>query len=62
MESARRKLLTNPRETANCLSKIFHTWIVSTFLKGYKRDLSIEDMYQPLNCDRSASLGDRLEK
>lgn len=62
MESGRRKFSSNPRERANILSTLFFTWTIPMFVKGYKKDLEMHDMYQPLTCDRSDSLGDRLEK
>lgn len=62
MESSRRKMMANPRETANILSTIVFGWTVPLFLKGYKKDLDMGDMYQPLTSDRSESLGDRLER
>lgn len=62
MESIRRKLSPNPRETANILSRLFFTWTLPMFRKGYNKTLSMDDMYQPLNSDRSKSLGDRLER
>lgn len=62
MESARRKLLANPHETANIWSSLFFTWTVPMFQKGYRKELEMDDIYQPLHCDRSNKLGDRLEK
>lgn len=62
MESIRHKLLPNPRENANIFSKLFLTWTVPLFIKGYKRDLNMDDVYQPLNEDLSEDLGNRLEK
>lgn len=62
MESVRRKLLPNPRQTGNIFSKILLTWTIPIFVKGYKNDLNLDDVYQPLTEDRSDDLGDRLEK
>lgn len=31
------------------------------FKMGYRKVLQMEDMYRPLKCDHSDSLGDRLE-
>lgn len=61
MESTERNLPTNPCENANCLSKLFFAWTVPFFKKGYTKDLKIDDMYEPLTCDRSEVLGNRLE-
>lgn len=62
MESNRRKLPSNPRETTNIFSNILFTWTVPIFIKGYKKDLEMDDMYAPMTADRSDNLGDRLEK
>lgn len=61
MESAQQKLPPNPNESSNFLSKLFFVWTLPFFKKGYKQVLTLDDMYQPLTCDRSESLGDRLE-
>lgn len=62
MESNRRILSEHPCETAGICSRLFYTWTIPTFLKGYKRDLEIDDMHRPLNCDRAEHLCGRLEK
>lgn len=62
MESARRKLPPNPRETANILTRLLFTWTVPMFRRGFRKELEQSDMYAPLHCDRSEKLGDRLEK
>ena len=51
----------NPAETANWLSKMFWTWIIPFFRKGYKQDLGMDDMYDVLKHDASTYLGERLE-
>lgn len=61
MESTRRQLLPNPCENANFLSKLFFTWTLPMFRKGYTKDLEMDDIYQQLDSDRSSKLGDRLE-
>lgn len=62
MESFRRSLSPNPREMANIFSRLFSLWTVPLFLKGYRKDLGMDDIYQPLKADRSESLGERLER
>lgn len=62
MESTQLKLPPNPCEKANCLSKIFLTWTVAFFKKGYEKILKINDICQPLICDKSETLGNRLEE
>lgn len=34
---------------------------MSLFKKGYSKILAMDDMYSPLKCDYSGSLGDRLD-
>jgi hypothetical protein len=52
----------NPSEKANLLSRIFWTWIIPFFRKGYGKDLLMEDMYDVRSDDGSKYLGDRLEE
>lgn len=61
MESSQHNLPPNPRESTNCLSKIFLCWTYPIFKKGYEKILQIEDVYQSLKSDKSELLGDRLE-
>lgn len=62
MESTQRKLPPNPGENLNCISKIFMTWTVAFFKKGYEKILKLDDIFQPLISDKSQTLGDRLEQ
>lgn len=62
MESVRRKLLKNPRETASGLSMLLFIWTLNIFKKGFQRTLVLTDLYEPLIEDRSSNLGDRLER
>lgn len=62
METARQRLRESPHKAAGIFSKLFRTWTIPTFSNSYLRDHGIDDMYQPLECDRSEALGDRLEK
>ncbi|KAJ8933696.1 hypothetical protein NQ314_013862 [Rhamnusium bicolor] len=52
----------NPKKKANCLSKLFFTWMVSLFYKGTQKGLEIIDLYKTLDCDKSMNIGDRLER
>ncbi|KAJ8918370.1 hypothetical protein NQ315_008064 [Exocentrus adspersus] len=52
----------NPKSRANCLSKLFFTWMLPLFYKGTQRGLEVIDLYKTLNCDMSAHVGDKLEK
>lgn len=62
MESSRRVLPSNPRENSNIFSVMFFTWTLPLFKKGYSKILELGDIFQPLGCDKSALLGERLEK
>lgn len=62
MESTRKKLPKNPRENSNIFSVLLFTWTLPVFKKGYSKILELDDIFQPLICDKSESLGERLEK
>ncbi|KAJ6642102.1 ATP-binding cassette subfamily C member 4 [Pseudolycoriella hygida] len=62
MESVRRKLNTNPRVVASTLSVLLFLWTYDIFKKGYQRTIELTDLFETLPEDRSAKLGDRLEK
>lgn len=62
MESAKRKLLTNPRQTANLFSVLFFTWSLPIYKKSFIKELNTDDVCAPLNVDRSSALGDRLDR
>lgn len=61
MEGVKQKLQSNPRDTANIFSIIFFYWTIPLFKKGYAKILEIEDLFCPLQADKSKSLGERLE-
>lgn len=62
MESSRKELPPNPREKSNIFSTLLFTWTLPLFKKGYTKILELDDIFQPLKCDKSDLLGDRLEK
>lgn len=62
MQSSQRILPPNPREKVNIFSILTFAWTVPVFKKGYSKILELNDIFRPLNCDRSMTLGDRLEK
>lgn len=41
---------------------IFGRYTIGLFIKGYKKELDVEDIYNPLEEDRSKRLGGRLQK
>lgn len=61
MESSRMKLPPNPCENANFFSKTFFVWVMPFYKMRNRNGININDVYEPLKCDRSESLGDRLE-
>lgn len=62
MEVLKNPLNPNPREKANFLSALTFFWTIKIFKKGYKKVLELEDLFKPLEVDRSEALGDRLER
>lgn len=61
MDSPRPKLLPNPSEKMTLLPRIFFVWTISLFRKGYTKVLQLDDIYESLKCDKSETLGERLE-
>ncbi|XP_052861311.1 probable multidrug resistance-associated protein lethal(2)03659 [Anopheles cruzii] len=49
-----------PRQKANVLSYAVFGWTIPIFLKGYRKELTTEDLYQPLKDHKSDGLGNRL--
>lgn len=62
MESGHRKLVKNPRQSANLISIIFFGWSIPILKKTYHNILHPNDAFEPLDEDRSENLGNRLEK
>lgn len=62
MESGRRKLQENPRQTASLISIIFFSWSIPLFKRTYDKTLDAQDASAPLKCDQSSVLGDRIER
>ncbi|CAH1736130.1 unnamed protein product [Aphis gossypii] len=52
----------NPRAKANIFEIFTYSWIFKLFKVGRKRDLEFNDLYIPLNNDRSSLLGIELKK
>lgn len=52
----------NPRDTANIFSILFFYWTIPIFKKGYQKLLEIEDVFCPLEVDKSKALGERLQR
>ncbi|KAG8310921.1 hypothetical protein J6590_054244 [Homalodisca vitripennis] len=56
------KLPPNPQSLANMLSKLTVSWTKQIFMKGYKKELEISDLYSPLEEHKSSRLGDTLSR
>ncbi|XP_046623156.1 ATP-binding cassette subfamily C member 4-like isoform X3 [Neodiprion virginianus] len=52
----------NLEERSNIFSLLFFGWTFPIFREGARRNLKLEDLYDPLKSDASESLSDRLEK
>ncbi|KAJ3634109.1 hypothetical protein MTP99_011017 [Tenebrio molitor] len=52
----------HPQQRANLLSKLFFCWALPLFVKGFKKDLTEDDLYGPLKSHESRRLGDKLEE
>lgn len=61
MESTKRKLLANPRKSANIFSVLFFTWTIPIFKNSFNKELDTDDVYEPLSVDQSSELGNRLD-
>ncbi|KAJ8716036.1 hypothetical protein PYW08_013321 [Mythimna loreyi] len=62
MESKVKLTETNPQEKSNFLSNTFLTWSFGLFWKGYRKGLTLSDLWQARSSDASGRLGDRLEQ
>ncbi|KAJ3652255.1 hypothetical protein Zmor_018236 [Zophobas morio] len=56
------KIRSHPKEKANYLSHWFFCWELPFFYKGYKKQITEEDLYGPLKDHKSKLLGDKLEE
>ncbi|KAK9696612.1 ABC transporter transmembrane region [Popillia japonica] len=54
--------IKNPRENANIFSYCTFAWFMPTFIKGFKKTLNEEDLFETLHEQRSSYLGDLLEE
>ncbi|XP_047107045.1 ATP-binding cassette sub-family C member 4-like [Schistocerca piceifrons] len=62
MDAGKKRTRHNPRKTANPLSVLFFSYTLPLFREGYSRDLTVDDLFEPLDEDTSALLGDQLEQ
>ncbi|XP_050516933.1 probable multidrug resistance-associated protein lethal(2)03659 [Diabrotica virgifera virgifera] len=59
-QTAEQKL--NPRDRSSCFSNLLFCWLLPYFVKGYKRELTEDDMYRHRSEHDSSKLGERLEE
>ncbi|XP_017773823.1 PREDICTED: multidrug resistance-associated protein 4 isoform X1 [Nicrophorus vespilloides] len=60
--SESKKLNSNPKEKANIISTIFFCYTIPLFRKGWKKDLTENDLYKTLPQHSSELLGDNLQR
>lgn len=53
---------TNSKERASWFSVGMFLWLMPLFRKGTKKDLTTQDLCQPLTSDQSEGLSNKLEK
>ncbi|KAJ8983676.1 hypothetical protein NQ317_003464 [Molorchus minor] len=61
-ETTKSKIKTHPAERTNVITNTFFCWLLPYFVKGFKKELTEDDMYGPLKEHEARSLGDRLEE
>lgn len=62
METVRKKLKENPRDSANIFSVLIFSWVIPLFKQGFSKPLDTEDLFQSRNCDKSNILAERLQR
>ncbi|GJQ86453.1 hypothetical protein Trydic_g10360 [Trypoxylus dichotomus] len=62
MNSTNIHAVRNPRKDANCLSICIFAWFIPTFIKGFKKNLDENDLFETLPEHTSSTLGDKLEE
>lgn len=62
METVKKKLKPNPRDTANIFSVLVFSWVIPLLKEGYSKSLETEDLFQSRQCDKSNILAERLQR
>ncbi|KAL7050851.1 hypothetical protein ACKWTF_004247 [Chironomus riparius] len=64
MESLTKKelLAVHPREKGGVFSYLTFSWVLPLLVKGKKKVLGLEDLYQPLEQHKAINLGTKIEK
>ncbi|XP_023316090.1 multidrug resistance-associated protein 4 isoform X1 [Trichogramma pretiosum] len=60
MYQARKSRVENPRQSAGRLSVLTFAWLFKTFIRGFRRELKLSDLYYPLDEHSSHNVGERL--
>lgn len=62
METVKKKLKQNPRDTANIFAVLVFSWVIPLLKEGSSKALEIEDIFQTRRCDKSKILADKLQR
>lgn len=62
METEKKQLKDNPRDSANILSVLFFSWVIPLLKEGSSKSLEVEDLFQSRQCDKSKNLADKLQR
>lgn len=62
METVKKKLKQNPRDTANTFSVLFFSWVIPLLKSGSSKSLEIEDIFQSRQCDKSKFLAEKFQR
>ncbi|KAJ8954549.1 hypothetical protein NQ318_000783 [Aromia moschata] len=61
-QEANNRTKEHPYERANLITDFFFCWMLPFFVKGFKKEITEDDMYGPLKAHESSKLGDKMEK
>ncbi|XP_058809479.1 ATP-binding cassette sub-family C member 4-like isoform X2 [Phymastichus coffea] len=62
MDEGQKKRQRNPRQDASWLSVVTFAWLLRTFRAGFRRELDLADLYQPLDEHASGKVGERISR
>lgn len=62
MDFHHKKDVTNKRESAGFISRLFFFWIVPLFWKGRKKQIDIDDLDNVPEANRAEPLSQQLQK
>ena len=61
MDYTKKAVRENPFNKASLISKAFFIWVLPLFREGKKKDLELDDLYDPVEDDLAGKLGDDIE-